>query len=210
MSWKIWALFAATESVLCLKPGPAVMLVVAQGFSRGRIAALWSSVGILAGNAFYFLISATGLGAILLASYHLFSLIKWIGVAYLVSLGIVTIFGNSPVVSSARSDKSAISLTRTTINGFVLQTSNPGALIFFAALLPQFIDPHASIPMQVAILAATSITIEFFVLLAYGTAAGRLTHLATRPRFARATNTVAGAMLIAAGAGIATVRHANR
>jgi homoserine/homoserine lactone efflux protein len=70
MSWKIWALFAVTETVLCLKPGPAVMLVVAQGLSRGRIAALWSSIGILVGNAFYFLISATGLGAILLSSYQ--------------------------------------------------------------------------------------------------------------------------------------------
>jgi len=63
MSWKIWTLFAVTETVLCLTPGPAVLLVVAQGLSRGRIAALWSSIGILAGNAFYFFVSATGIGA---------------------------------------------------------------------------------------------------------------------------------------------------
>jgi len=209
MSWKIWTLFAVTETVLCLTPGPAVLLVVAQGLSRGRIAALWSSLGILAGNAFYFLISATGLGAILIASYNLFSLIKWIGAGYLVWLGIATIFAKPSAVSAPRANAPAVSSTRTMLNGFILQASNPKALIFFAALLPQFIEPRASVAIQVAILAATSITIEFFVLLAYGTAAGRLTHLATRPRFAQATNTAAGAMLIAAGAGIATIRRAN-
>jgi homoserine/homoserine lactone efflux protein len=209
MSWKIWTLFAVTETILCLTPGPAVLLVVAQGLSRGRIAALWSSIGILAGNAFYFLISATGLGAILLASYSLFSLIKWIGAGYLVWLGIVTIFSRSSVASAPRANALAVSSARMTFNGFILQASNPKALIFFAALLPQFIDPRASVAIQVAMLAATSITIEFFVLLAYGTAAGRLTHLATRPRFAQATNTAAGAMLIAAGAGMATIRRAN-
>jgi homoserine/homoserine lactone efflux protein len=208
MSWKIWALFAVTETVLCLTPGPAVLLVIAQGLSRGRIAALWSSLGILAGNAFYFLISATGLGAILIASYDLFFMIKWIGAIYLVWLGIATIFARSLDVSP-RAKAPLVSSRRMILNGFVLQASNPKALIFFAALLPQFIDPHASVAIQVAILAATSMTIEFFVLLAYGATAGRLAHLTTRPRFARATNTAAGAMLIAAGAGIATMRRAH-
>ncbi len=209
MSWKIWALFAVTETILCLTPGPAVLLVVAQGLSRGRIAALWSSLGILAGNAFYFLISATGIGAILIASYNLFFMIKWIGAGYLVWLGVVTIFKRSSAVSSARANAPPVSSARMMLNGFILQASNPKALIFFAALLPQFIDPRGSVAIQVAILAATSITIEFFVLFAYGAAAGRLTHLATRPRFARATNTAAGAMLIAAGAGVAAIRRAN-
>ena len=125
MSWKIWTLFAVTETVLCLTPGPAVLLVVAQGLSRGRIAALWSSLGILAGNAFYFLISATGIGAILLASYNLFSLIKWIGAGYLVWLGIATIFARSSVVSAPRANAPAVSSARMALNGFVLQGLEP-------------------------------------------------------------------------------------
>lgn len=155
MSWKIWALFAVTETVLCLTPGPAVLLVVAQGLSRGRIAALWSSLGILTGNAFYFIISATGLGAILVASYNLFFLIKWIGAAYLVWLGLATIFRNSSMIASATAEPRTASSKRMLLNGFVLQASNPKALIFFAALLPQFIDPRASVAVQVAILAVT-------------------------------------------------------
>jgi homoserine/homoserine lactone efflux protein len=205
----MWTLFAVTETVLCLTPGPAVLLVVAQGFSRGRIAALWSSLGILAGNAFYFVVSATGIGAILVASYNLFSLIKWIGAAYLVWLGVTTILAGSSVAPRVRASAPAIRSSRMLLNGFVLQTSNPKALIFFVALLPQFIDRRASVAIQVVILAVTSVTIEFLVLLAYGAAAGRFTHLATRSRFAQATNTAAGAMLIAAGTAIAAIRRAN-
>ena len=78
----------------------------------------------------------------------------------------------------------------------------------FTALLPQFIDPHASVPAQVTILAVTSVLIEFAVLLAYGALAGRLTDPAKRPQFARLANRIAGSMLIGAGIGMAHLRRA--
>lgn len=68
MSWNVWTLFAVTEAALCLSPGPAVLLVLSQGLARGTAASVWSNLGILAGNALYFAISATGLGALLLTS----------------------------------------------------------------------------------------------------------------------------------------------
>ena len=76
MSLEVWALFVLTESLLCLTPGPAVLLVVAQALTRGAAASGWATLGILAGNALYFALSATGLGAVLLASYELFSLVR--------------------------------------------------------------------------------------------------------------------------------------
>src|SRR2546425_9323036 len=72
VSLEVWALFVLTESLLCLTPGPAVLLVVAQALTRGAAASGWATLGILAGNALYFALSATGLGAVLLASYELF------------------------------------------------------------------------------------------------------------------------------------------
>jgi threonine/homoserine/homoserine lactone efflux protein len=84
-------------------------------------------------------------------------------------------------------------------NGFTLQISNPKAILFFSALLPQFLNPHAAIVPQIVILGATSAAIEFFILLFYGIAGSSLT-----PRYARWTNRVAGGLLIGAGAGIAT------
>ncbi len=156
----------------------------------------------------YFVLSATSLGAVLLASYELFSVIRWVGAAYLVWLGVTAFIGKSPVFSVSPSTTAPTRRSRIFVNGFVLQASNPKALVFFTALLPQFIDPHASVVTQVTILAVTSVVIEFFVLLAYGALAGRLTGLAKRPLFAPLANRIPGSMLIGAGVGVARLRRA--
>ena len=88
MSFSIWALFVLTEGVLCLTPGPAVLLVIAHALGRGAAAAAWATLGILSANALYFALSATGLGAVLLASHEAFALVRWMGAAYLVWLGL--------------------------------------------------------------------------------------------------------------------------
>jgi len=91
MSTHTWLLFALTEAVMSLTPGPAVMLVLSQGLKRGARGALWSNLGILTGNGVYFALSAAGLGAVLLASYDVFFAIKWLGAAYLVYMGVAAL-----------------------------------------------------------------------------------------------------------------------
>ena len=206
MTVETWALFALTETALCFTPGPAVLLVLSQGLTRGTRASVYSNLGILTGNAAYFALSATGLGAVLLASYELFSAIRWVGAAYLVWLGVTAFVGRSGVLTVAPA--APTSRPRTFANGVVLQVANPKALVFFVALLPQFIDPRGSVLAQVAILGVTSVVIEFFVLLAYGALAGRLTTVAARPRFQTLANRVAGTMLVAAGIGVARLERA--
>jgi homoserine/homoserine lactone efflux protein len=206
MSWTTWWAFVVVEAALCLTPGPAVLLVLSQALTRGSLRAIWSIGGILAANTLYFVLSATGVGAVLMASYDLFFAVKWIGAAYLVWLGIAAFRGKSPMLSVRQADAAPVSGFRLFLNGFVLQMANPKALMFFTAMLPQFIDPHAAIVPQVVILAATSVVIEFFVQLFYAVLAGRVTHLATRPRFAAVTNRIAGTLLMGAGIGMAAIR----
>jgi homoserine/homoserine lactone efflux protein len=206
MSWTTWWAFVVVEAALCLTPGPAVLLVLSQALTRGSLRAIWSIGGILAANTLYFVLSATGVGAVLMASYDLFFAVKWIGAAYLVWLGIAAFRGKSPMLSVRQADAAPASGFRLFLNGFVLQMANPKALMFFTAMLPQFIDPHAAIVPQVVILAATSVVIEFFVQLFYAVLAGRVTHLATRPRFAAVTNRIAGTLLMGAGIGMAAIR----
>jgi len=208
MTWQVWSAFFLVETALCLTPGPAVLLVLSQALTHGTFKALNSIAGILAANTFYFVLSATGIGAILLASYDLFFAIKWIGAAYLVWLGVGAFLGKSKTLSVRRGEAVAVGNLRLLLNGLVLQLSNPKALVFFTALLPQFINPHSAIIPQVAILALTSVVIEFLVQLFYAVLAGRASRLAAQPRFASITNRLSGTLLIGAGVGMAAIRRA--
>jgi homoserine/homoserine lactone efflux protein len=203
MSPATWWLFVCTETVLCLMPGPAVLFVLSSALKAGARKSIASNVGILAANTVYFALSATGVGALLLSS-KLFLAVKWIGAAYLIVIGLQLLFGQNSVIKASvegLNDQNTLHLFR---DGFVLQISNPKAIVFFSALLPQFIDPHVSVVHQVLILCATSVVIEFSILMGYGIAAGRASELARQPRYARWTNRVAGGLLIGAGAGLAT------
>ena len=206
MTLETWVLFVVTETALCFTPGPAVLLVLSHGLTRGTGSSVYANLGILTGNAAYFVLSATGLGALLLASYEVFSAIRWLGAAYLVWLGVTAFIGKSAVLAVNRA--APTSAVRTFANGALLQVANPKALVFFVALLPQFIDPHRAVFAQVAILGVTSVVIEFGVLLAYGALAGRLTSVAARPRCQRLANRIAGTMLVAAGVGMARLERA--
>lgn len=203
MSLSSWIFFAATETLLCVTPGPAVLFVLSYGLARGARSSLWASGGILAGNTFYFVLSALGLGTILLASHQVFLAIKYAGAVYLVYLGIRTMWSSEPAVGATSVGEADGADWRTLTRGFALQVANPKALIFFAALLPQFIDPRSAIAPQVAILGVTSVVIEFLVLAAYGRLAARASAMARQPRFVTLTNRISGGMLVAAGAGIA-------
>lgn len=206
MTWEIWALFTVTETMLCLTPGPAVLLVLSRALRHGTRSSAWSSLGILAANTFYFALSATSLGAILAASYSLFLVIKYAGAAYLIYLGVRTFFSRAGSLSLDGQGSGAIA-PRKALQGFTLQAANPKSLIFFTAILPQFIDPRASIAQQVLILGVTSAVVEFFVLSGYGALAGQASTYARQPRFAAITDRISGGLLITAGAGLAAIRR---
>lgn len=204
MSFETWALFCATETVLCFTPGPAVLLVVSFALTRGAQAGLAASLGILVANTFYFALSATGIGAILLASWELFFLIKWLGAGYLVWLGLRMLLARAHRLTA--DDGGARRAVAPVRHGLVTQGANPKALVFFTALLPQFVDPAQPVVTQVAILGISSILIEFSVLSLYVAVCQRARGMIQRPGFATALNRTGGVLLIGAGAGLATLK----
>jgi homoserine/homoserine lactone efflux protein len=205
MDWKTWALFVLLEGTLSLTPGPAVLFVVSQGLRRGGPASIWANFGILSGNLIYFALSATGVGAILAGSRGLFTVIKWVGAAYLLWLGVSAWIGKSKPLAIPAEGGPVRGGPATLAHGLVMQLANPKALVFFTAFLPQFIDPARPILRQFAILAATSAVLEFFILLAYGLLAGQAAKLARQPAYAKIMDRTAGAMLIGAGLMVASI-----
>ena len=204
MSWEVWATFLLVETGLALAPGPAVLFVVSTALRHGGRRSVWANVGILSGNAFYFTLSAVGLGAVLLASHDVFTLLKWCGAAYLVYLGLRLVVAPGGPPNDANAEQPVAGRSTWTIfrQGFILQAANPKALVFFVALLPQFINPAGNVALQIAILGVTSVVAEFVVLCGYGFAAGRLSAWARRPSVARATDRAAGTLLVGAGVGL--------
>lgn len=182
MSFKTWLLFLLMESALSLSPGPAVFYVVSQGV-RSVDRALPATLGILTANALYFTLSATSLGALIAASARFFTIAKWAGAAYLVYLGLKALrsAGAAHAVNLSES-RSAAGRDRRQIymGALTLQLSNPKALLFFLALLPQFIAAQAPVAPQMVILAATSMLPEFCILLGYGWLAHRAAHASAK------------------------------
>jgi len=200
--WTTWWLFAATETVLSLTPGPAVLFVLSSALRVGANRTLPAILAILSANSLYFALSATSIGALLVSSHRVFFGVKWIGAGYLVYLGIRSILGRQGVVQMQQKTV-ATGGWRLFADGLVLQLSNPKALVFFAAILPQFVDPRRPIVPQIVILGLISSCCEFLVLFAYASAAGRASILTREQRYAKWTNRLAGGLLIGAGTGIA-------
>ena len=184
-----------------------MLFVLSSALRSSARKGIGSILGILTANTVYFALSATGLGALLISADRVFFAVKWIGAAYLVYLGARTILGRSEVLPAGETVESGASTARLFRDGFVLQMSNPKAIVFFSAILPQFIDPRCPVLPQIVILGLTSVICEFAVLSSYSLAAARASNLARQPRFAKWTNRVAGSLLIGAGAGLATLRR---
>ena len=205
VNWDTYWLYVATEAALSLSPGPAVMLVIAYGLAQGARRSLWASLGILSANGLYFALSATSLGAVLVASETFFSAIKWAGAAYLVYLGLAALLGQPSPITISRSSARGGSPRAIYLSGLTLQLANPKTLVFFVAILPQFVDPRLPVGAQMAWLAAGSVIPEFFILGAYGFAASRAARLATDARYARITDRAAGVLILAAAAMVLAV-----
>ena len=184
MTFKTWLLFLVMETALSLSPGPAVFYVVSQGVRGALRRSLPAAAGIISANAVYFALSATSLGALIAASARFFMIAKWVGAAYLIYLGLKALrsAGSSHAVVLGETGGLTESgdRRRVYLGALTLQLANPKALLFFLALLPQFIDPARAVVPQMLILAATSMMPEFCILLSYGWLAHRALRASAR------------------------------
>jgi threonine/homoserine/homoserine lactone efflux protein len=205
MTIEAWLLFCLTETVLCLNPGPSTLVVVSQSLTRGTAAGVRATMGVLGANAIYFTLSASGLVALHSLSAEAFTLIKWGGAAYLVWLGASAI-RRSLVRSSPHRSQQTAATGEPFWRGFVSQGANPNLLVYFTAILPQFIEPESAVAPQVAVLAFSSFVIEFFVLLGFSRLSARAGEV-TAPRFQMALERLGGGLLIGAAAGLARIER---
>jgi threonine/homoserine/homoserine lactone efflux protein len=173
VEFSTWLLYAAAAVGLSLTPGPNGLLALTHGALYGTRKTLATIFGGLLGFAAVIGMSMFGIGALLQASADLLTVLKWVGGAYLVWLGI-QVWRSEPL-GIASSEASPVSKpTRLFSQGFLSAVTNPKGILFFVAFLPQFIDPNQSLFVQFLIMAATFVFVEFWYELMVATLADRI------------------------------------
>lgn len=162
--------FVIAALVIELTPGPNMTWLAITGTSRGRPAALAAVAGIALGLAFAGIVAALGLAAIIAATPWLFQALRWAGSLYLLYLA-----WDAWRDSSIQPAQGGSSAGKAFLQGLVSNCLNPKAYIFYAAILPQFIDPAQPLPMQLFVLTAIYLAIATGVHAAIAIAAGSLT-----------------------------------
>jgi threonine/homoserine/homoserine lactone efflux protein len=197
-----FALFVAASLALTIVPGPAVLRSV----EGGRPAGLVSVLGIGMGGLVHVAFAAVGLSAILVSSAAAFSVVKWLGVAYLIYLGIGRFLARDEESSAVTVEKEPLS--RVFSQGVVVNVLNPKTALFFLAFLPQFVDPsRGAVTTQIALLGITFVVLALctdgLYALLTGSAADWLRRRNESPRFRRLQRYVSGGVFIALGAATA-------
>lgn len=196
MSWNMWLAFLAAAVVIAVSPGPGAVLSMATGVRHGYAVALRAILGLQTALLIQLAIVVLGLGAVLAASATAFLIVKIAGAGYLIWLGVRK--WRAPV--ELLDDGTAARDTRGVyLQGVLVNLTNPKAIVFMVALVPQFIDPQLPQWPQFLIIATTMVGTDMVVMSCYALLAGRCRRWLRSPRMMKAQNRVFGGMFVAAG-----------
>lgn len=192
-----WLAFAAASGILLAIPGPTVLLVISYALGHGRRSALGTVAGVALGDFTAMTASMLGLGALLATSAEVFTVLKWIGAAYLIYLGIK--LWRAPVSDPGDVKAVEVGRTRMFLHAYAVTSLNPKSIVFFVAFLPQFLDATAPALPQMMVCEATFVVMATLNALLYGLMASAARRTIRKPVVQRAVNRTGGSLLIGAG-----------
>ncbi len=202
---KLYPVFLLMAFVTVLIPGPGVVMTLTNSLRYGFRGTFGGILGIAFGAFVVAAISSTSLGIILATSALAFTILKFMGAAYLIYLGIR--FWRAPPFQFADQPTHRASFGKRFIEGLSLQLTNPKAIFFFLSVLPQFIDPAGSYVFQFSALVLTYSALVVLVHSIYAIGAGRAKHWLTSERGSRAIRRAGGATFVFFGAALATAKR---
>ncbi len=208
MSFETWLAFAVAASVIILIPGPTVMMLVGYGLARGRGIALFTMPGVALGNLLAITLAFAGVGALLATSALLFTIVKWVGAAYLIWLGI-GLWRAKPEAPGKRQSHHRQKPKRIFFHAFAITALNPKSIAFFMAFLPQFMSSDAALLPQHLILTLTWVAVSAIFDSIYALAAGTARETIQQPSIAKAVNRLGGSVMIGAGIAMAAMRRST-
>ncbi|MGV8919376.1 MAG: LysE family transporter [Pseudomonas sp.] len=202
-----WLAFFAACWVISLSPGAGAIASMSCGLQYGFWRGYWNALGLQMALVLQIAIVAAGLGAVLATSAMAFNAIKWFGVLYLVYLAVKQ-WRALPSDMTADSDVRPIGRPLTLVmRGFLVNISNPKALVFMLAILPQFVDPHQPLLAQYLIICATMVAVDLTVMAGYTGLASRVLRLLRTPKQQRRMNRTFAGLFVGAAAFLATIHR---
>jgi len=206
MDLSTWLAFVAASLALLVIPGPTVLMAISYSLSRGPRVAFATVAGVTLGDILAMTASLAGLGALVLASATLFTVLKWVGAAYLVFLG-VTMLRSADRAALGEVAQVSGESARVFRHACTVTALNPKSITFFIAFVPQFVDPDRALFGQFALMEVTFVSLASTVVLTYALLAARLRRSFARPATLGWLHRGGGVALIGLGAAAAFAKR---
>lgn len=199
MPLELWLAYVATSAVVLAIPGPTILLVLSYSIAHGRKATLPVVVGVALGDSVAITLSLIGLGTLLATSAFWFTIIKWMGGLYLIYLGILLLRAARNPLPEPLQQTPEVAANKLFGNAFIVTALNPKSIVFFIALLPQFISAAHPVLPQLWILGVTFVVLATIGATSYALFAASIRRLLASPRAQKIYSLVGGGLLFGAG-----------
>jgi len=209
MSLELWLTFVVACVIFSIAPGAGMVCTVSNTISLGLKTALKSIFGLQIALLTHILIVSVGLGALLATSAIAFTILKYIGAAYLLYLGFSKFFSGSKGGELEHELASNSSSRELIWKSFIVNMMNPKSIVFLAAFLPQFLNPEAALALQYLELGSTVLIIDLSVMCGYALLATLLKPYLAKANFIKLQNKIFGSLFIAMGVFLARVEQSN-
>jgi len=208
MTLSTWLTFFVASWAISFSPGAGAISAMSCGLKHGFTRTYWNTLGLILGIIFQFIVVGVGLGAILATSEWAFSVVKYLGVAYLIYLGVKQFRTDATPVAVEKNAVEHVSIRTLIVRGFLINASNPKGTVFLLAVVPQFVTLTQPLFGQYAAMAATLALTDLVAMSCYALLAARVLRLLKSPRHIRWMNRGFGGLFILAGLFLAGFRKA--
>lgn len=208
MTWDTWLAFFLACWLISLSPGAGAIASMSSGLNFGFRRGYWNAIGLQLALVLQIAVVAAGVGALLAASELAFAVIKWFGVLYLLYLGWKQWSAPPSALATAPVDLKRGRPLALVLRGFVVNASNPKAIVFILAVLPQFLDTSRPLLAQYLLMTLTMVAVDLLVMAGYTGLAARVLKLLREPGQQRLLNRVFGGLFGAAATLLATLKQA--
>ncbi len=209
MEFSVWLAFFAASWAISLSPGAGAIAAMSSGLNHGFKRGYFTTFGLILGILTQIVVVGAGLGALIAASSLGFAIVKWLGVAYLVWLGVQQWRARPEPLVAAGAEATQVTRRQLVLRGWMINAVNPKGTVFLLAVVPQFLDLHASLSHQYLVIACTLAFTDSVVMAGYTALAARVLSALRSARQIKIMNRTFGSLFVLAGMLLATFKRAG-